>query len=152
MAPIAPSRRLAQLIILALGAVSVTAGPAAAQIPFEVIARPHVAYRPPGSLEVVRSATELRVLWSAMAMRGDPPDVDFNSRMVVAYFMGSRPDGGSGLDVGGVRIRGGTMQVEVHQRESCGGTQFPVALAVVISTIRWPGAIEADRRLSGCIP
>ena len=126
--------------------------PAAAQIPYEVIATSYNAYRPPGTLQVARSSTELRALWSALTLRGDPPDVDFKSRIVVAYFMGSRPYGGAGLDVSGVRIRAGTMQVEVQQRESCGGTTFPVALAVVIATIRWPGPIAADRRLSGCIP
>jgi hypothetical protein len=44
------------------------------------------------------------------------------------------------------------MILQIQQRESCGGGQFPQAPAIAISTIRWPGSITLDKHLSGCIP
>lgn len=123
----------------------------AAQIPFETIATPRKAYVRAGTIEIARSAEELAALWPRIMLGSPPPAVDFHSRMVVIYFMGPRPFMGNRVEVDGVQIRAGTMFLHVQQWESCGGGQMTQALAVVISTIRWPGGIEADVVRSGCV-
>lgn len=142
------------LCLVGLVAAALNAAPtiARAQVPFELVAKPNQAYKPAGSIEVVRNEAELQALWHAIAGRGAAPAVNFKNRMVIAYFMGPRSDSGGDLNIDGVAIRGGELKLRIRQFESCGGGQFPEALGLLVETIRWPGPVGADTQLEGCHP
>lgn len=124
--------------------------PAAAAVPFDVIARSRSAYGwPPVPVTVVRSAEEFQTLWRELGYLGSPPEFDFRKRMLVAYRMGHQPGPGSSLTIDAVEIRSGTMRLlvrEVFGNRECGGGTVLEAPAIVISTVRWPGPVEADRQ------
>jgi hypothetical protein len=135
---------------LAFLALLGAANPAASQVPFEVIAKA-TGGDPAGTILVIRSTAELDELWHRMVERNPPPVVDFRRHMVVAYFLGTHSDLGISVDVDNVAIQGGEMTLGIRVVDFCGGGQFPVDRVVLISTVRWPGPIRADKRVEpGC--
>ena len=139
-----------RIVLLAIMATLGLSTPALADTLFEIIARPTRAYlHEAGSIEVARSAEDLAAIWPGIDIRNPVPVVDFRNRMVVVYFMGPMPDLGSGIDIDDVQVRAGTMILKVLEWD-CGGGQMTHAPAIVLTTVRWPGSIVADRRSRGC--
>lgn len=67
------------------------------------------------------SSSALAATWAIVGgnqvPRPAPPDVDFSRSRVVTVFLGQRPTGGYGLTVGGARLEGDTLVVEVTTRQ-----------------------------------
>lgn len=142
-----PSRLFRTIaFVVSLGAAS----PAASQIPFEVLAKATGGSEPDGTIVVLRSGEEFDALWRRLVEREPRPIVDFERHMVVAYFLGRRPSQGNAVDVERVSIRAGEMNLGIRTWGDCGGGQFPVNRVVLISTMRWPHSIRAEKRIVEC--
>ena len=61
---------------------------------------------------VARTDAEFRALWQRHAPGRPVPAVDFNTNMVIAVFLGSRPSGGYQVQITGVRAEGNGLVVQ----------------------------------------
>jgi len=137
--------------LVALGTVLAVPARVDAQIKFEVFDNKFGSARSPWTptLKVIRSEEELQALWSSLGRYVAPPDVDFRSHVVIAYFLGLRPTGGYRLEAERVEIRAGTMTVhliEVTPGECCGTAQTATLPEIMISTIPWKGPVSVEVR------
>ncbi len=71
---------------------------------------------------VVRTDAEWRALWQEHAPGRPAPVVDFNTRMVLAVFLGSRPSGGYMVQITQVRDEGNGLLVEWIEGRPAPGT------------------------------
>lgn len=65
----------------------------------------------------VRTMAEWQALWKEHAPTEKLPAVDFNSRMVVGVFLGSKPSTGYQVEIVGVQTEGETLLVNYLERQ-----------------------------------
>lgn len=65
---------------------------------------------------VARTTAEWAALWRQHAGTTTPPAVDFNTRTVVAVFLGTRMAGGYAVEIVGTRESSGTLVIEWQER------------------------------------
>ncbi|MDP2390534.1 MAG: protease complex subunit PrcB family protein, partial [Acidobacteriota bacterium] len=91
---------------------------------------------------VVNSAGEWTTLWREHAGHRPPPSVDFNTRTVLAIFLGSRPSAGYAVEIVGTRTDASGLVVEWRERAPERGM---VAAQVMTS----PGHIVSVPKVTG---
>lgn len=94
---------------------------------------------------VARTPTEWQALWQRHAPGRPSPDVDWATRMAVGVFLGTRPSGGYGVEITGIRREGETMIVEWAERQPAPGqmaTQVLTAPAHLVSVPRHAGEVR----------
>ncbi|MEM9380207.1 MAG: protease complex subunit PrcB family protein [Planctomycetota bacterium] len=110
-------------------------------------------------VRVARTREELADLWAELYGLQSPvppvPDVDLETSMVVAVFMGTRPSGGYGIEIAGVAARTATpdapAEVLVRVRETRPGEGDAVTMAMtapfhLVVVERAEGAARLDAR------
>jgi hypothetical protein len=65
----------------------------------------------------IRTAAEWQKLWKEHSPEAKMPAVDFNSKMVVGVFLGSKPSAGYGVEILNVRTEGNDLIVEYGQTQ-----------------------------------
>ena len=98
---------------------------------------------------VARKAAEWESLWRSHAGPGKPaPTIDFNTRTVVAVFLGSRPTAGYGIEIAGTRQDGKTLIVEWRESRPKEGmllAQVLTSPALIASIPRFEGEITFQK-------
>ena len=99
-------------LMVAFGAVSV----AHSEVPMEKVAAGERSGIAAARQVVVRSEAEWQQLWSELGSRQAIPKVDFDSRMVVGVFLGTRPTSGFSVQIVEVRDEPGVLWVKYSER------------------------------------
>ena len=103
------------MIELLLLTVSLAA--VAADVPFRMIVEgPHSGVEEPRTM-VARSEKEYLDLVKLLPPRLERPTIDFQSEMVAAVFVGSRPTAGFRVSVTRVRTEGNELMIEYAERK-----------------------------------
>lgn len=89
---------------------------AAAPAPIETVSRSSDSGVDDARQVVVRSADEWTKLWREHAGAKPAPAVDFNTRTVLAVFLGTRPSAGYAVDIVRTRADGAGLVVEFRER------------------------------------
>lgn len=66
---------------------------------------------------IVRTPAEWQSVWKEHSPEGKMPDVDFNSKMVLGIFLGSKPTTGYAVEIVGVRTQAKDLIVEYVERQ-----------------------------------
>ncbi|MFN8060661.1 MAG: VWA domain-containing protein [Vicinamibacterales bacterium] len=90
---------------------------------------------------VARTDDELKALWSAAAVRGGAPPVNFQTTMVAAVFLGTRPTAGYSVEIVGVQRAGTTLEVLYTERTPAAGT---ISAQVVVTPFHVVGVPRFD--------
>jgi hypothetical protein len=77
---------------------------------------------------VVRSEAEWQQLWSELGSRQAIPKVDFEARMVVGVFLGTRPTSGFSVQIVEVRDESGVLSIRYAERGPSPGAMVLQAL------------------------
>lgn len=89
------------------------------RVPFETMVQGTYANRRDSGQEVIRSQTEYERIWRQTQHSENPDDlpqeIDFQSEMVIALFMGRQNTGGYSIEV--EEIRAGDRRATVYYRE-----------------------------------
>ncbi len=140
--------RLALMALLLLMTGECRLTPHGLWIRIDTLADGALALRQTSGLAVARSPSALNDLWAEAGLNGPPPQVDFDSDMVIAYFMGGRPTGGYSTAVTGARREGDGLRIDVREiapGDGCGVTQAPTSPVTIVRTPMRSGAVEIGR-------
>lgn len=88
---------------------------------FTTVARGDASNQLIGRQVVIRTPAEWEALWKVHAPAEKLPAVDFNSRMVVGVFLGSKPSTGYQVEIVGVQGEGETLLVSYLERQPARG-------------------------------
>lgn len=110
--------------------------------PVETLARESSSGVEEARQAVVNSAGEWTTLWREHAGHRPPPAVDFNTRTVLAVFLGSRPSAGYAVEIVGTRADASGLVVEWRERAPERGM---VAAQIMTS----PGHIVSVPKVTG---
>ena len=88
---------------------------------FTTVARGDASNQLTGRQVAIRTMAEWQALWKNHAPAEKPPAVDFNSRMVVGVFLGSKPSTGYQVEIVAVRTDGGTLIVDYVEGQPARG-------------------------------
>jgi hypothetical protein len=127
-----------------IGLILMTAMQAASPSPVQIVSREAMSMVEEPKQLVARNATEWAALWRQHAGEQAAPAIDFNSRTVVAVFLGSRSSAGYSAEITGTREAGGTLIVEWQERRPQRGE---VSAQVLTS----PGTIATVPKFAGPI-
>lgn len=121
----------------------------AAPSPVRILARDTMSSADSPLQAVARDAGELNRLWR-LHTGGEAavPNVDFNTRTVVAVFLGSRPSAGFGVEIIGTRQANGTLIVQWQERRPSRDeitAQVLTSPAVIASIPRFAGPITFEK-------
>ncbi len=97
---------------------------------------------------VVRTDEEWRTLWQQHAAGRPVPAVDFKQNMVLAVFLGSRPSGGYGVAITGVRSEAGGLVVEWAETRPAPGTSAVTVMTApshLVSVPRQDGPVRFEK-------
>jgi hypothetical protein len=97
---------------------------------------------------VARTAAEWQTLWQRHAPGRPAPAVDLAKNMVIAVFLGSRPSGGYGVEITGIRTDGTTLVVQYAERRPAAGqvaAQVMTAPAHIVSVPRQTGSVRFEK-------
>jgi hypothetical protein len=97
---------------------------------------------------VARSAAEFAALWKQHNGTAPPPRVDFESRMVVAVFLGTRTSAGYGAEIVRTRQAGGKLIVEWQERKPGRdqvSAQIITSPAIVASIPKFAGEVVFEK-------
>ena len=97
---------------------------------------------------VARTAAEWQTLWQQHAPGRPAPTVDFTKNMVVAVFLGSRPSGGYGVEITGVRAEGDATVVLWAERRPAPGqmaSQVITAPSFIATVPRRDGPVRFQK-------
>ena len=125
-----------------LFAAILQAAPAPSSI--ETVARGDMSGVEDARQAVARTAGEWTALWRDHAGAAPAPKIDFNKRMVVAVFLGSRPSAGYAVEITGTRADGAGLVVLWTERRPESGM---VAAQILTS----PGHIVTVPKVTGPI-
>jgi hypothetical protein len=103
-------------LVVPLVAAALAQGPS-----FTTIARGDASGQLTGRQVVIRTPAEWEALWKIHAPAEKRPAVDFNSRMVVGVFLGSKPSTGYQVEIVGVQTEGETLLVNYLERQPARG-------------------------------
>ena len=88
---------------------------AGAAIPFATVARGTMSSIDEPQQVVVRTQAEWLKLWQRHGSGQPAPVIDFETRMVVAVFLGSRPSAGYSVEIVEIRVAEGGLIVEYRE-------------------------------------
>jgi hypothetical protein len=97
---------------------------------------------------VARTSAEWDGLWREHAGPKPAPRVDFNTRMIVAVFLGSRPSAGYAVEIVGTRPDGAGLVVEWRERAPERGmvtAQIMTAPAHLVSVPKVTGPVRFEK-------
>ena len=97
---------------------------------------------------VAKTAAEFQTLWQQHAPGRPMPSVDFAKTMVVAVFLGSRPTGGFGVEITGVRTEGDATIVRWSERKPAPGqmaSQVITAPSFIATVPRRDGPVRFEK-------
>lgn len=98
---------------------------------------------------VARDAAEWAALWRQHAGESaPPPQVDFNTRTVVAVFLGSRPSAGFAVEITAMQHRDGALIVQWHERRPSRDditAQVLTSPAIIASVPKFAGPIRFEQ-------
>jgi hypothetical protein len=101
---------------------------------------------------VARNETEWAALWKAHAGEARPaPKVDFDTSMVVAVFLGSRPSAGFSVRITGTRPQEQALVVEFEEKRPGRGditAQVLTSPAAIASIPKFAGEIRFEKKPS----
>jgi hypothetical protein len=89
----------------------------AAQMTFNTIAKGDASGQQTSRQVTVRTQEEWQALWKVHSPTTKIPPVDFDSKMVVGLFLGSKPSAGHDVEIVGVRIEKNDLIVEYVLRQ-----------------------------------
>ena len=121
---------------------------AAAPSPVTLIAKDAMSNVDSPRQAVARDNAEWAALWRAHAGDSAPPTVDFNTRTVVAVFLGSRPSAGFGVEITGTRQDNGALIVQWQERRPSRddiAAQVITSPAVIASVPKHAGEIKFEK-------
>ena len=137
--------------------VSAAAGGGAdgTRVPFETIMQGSYAERRTAGEEVARSQTEYERIWRQTQsgspaepdVEGGATEVDFDSEMVIALFMGRQSTGGYAIEVDEVRVDERRATVYYRERHPDRGAMVTQALTSPYHLVRLP-RLSRDIRFS----
>lgn len=93
----------------------------------------------------VRTPAEWQALWKAHSPDQKPPVVDFNTKMVVGVFLGSKPSDGYEVEFVGVRTLENDLIVEYVQKQPGRGTLAAQILTEpyhLVAVAKHPGPVR----------
>jgi|RhiMethySRZTD1v2_1073278.scaffolds.fasta_scaffold3180158_1 hypothetical protein len=105
-----------QKSVWVLAGIIAAAVTVAAQVAVESLAKGDASGIQTARQVVVRSDGEWQALWKMHAPDQNAPGVDFNSKMVVGVFAGSKPSAGYAIEIVGARMQGMDLVVEYVER------------------------------------
>lgn len=88
---------------------------------FTTVAKGDASNQLTGRQVAIRTMAEWQALWKNHAPAEKPPAVDFNSRMVVGVFLGSKPSAGYQVEIVAVRTDGETLLVDYVEGQPARG-------------------------------
>jgi VWFA-related protein len=97
---------------------------------------------------VARTNAEWQAVWQRHAPGRPAPSVDLAKNMVVAVFLGSRPSGGFGVEITGIRTDGKVMVVQWAERRPAAGqvaVQVMTAPSHIVSVPRHAGEVRFEK-------
>ncbi len=97
---------------------------------------------------VARTAAEWQTVWQRHAPGRPAPAVDLAKNMIVAVFLGSRPSGGFGVEITGIRSDGQVMVVQWAERRPAPGqvaAQVMTAPSHIVSVPRHAGEVRFEK-------
>ena len=97
---------------------------------------------------VARTAAEWQTVWQRHAPGRPAPAVDLAKNMIVAVFLGSRPSGGFGVEITGIRTDGKVMVVQWAERRPAPGqvaAQVMTAPSHIVSVPRHAGEVRFEK-------
>lgn len=128
--------------------------PAADSLPFVILHQDSYSGIDERRRNLVRTEAEWHELWSEIAGHRvpppEPPQVDFERRMVIVAAMGSKPTGGYAIDIARVRTEGDRIVVEVVETSpgpGCMTTQAFTAPVVAVTVEKRAGEAEFEERV-----
>lgn len=133
-------------IIAALVVVSLMQTPTSPVV--HVVSREAMSGVDESKQAIARTASEWASLWRQHAGDKALPAVDFDTRMVVAVFLGSRPSGGYAAEITAVREANGALIVAWQERRPEKGAMTAQVLTspAIIATVRkFAGEIKFEQ-------
>ncbi len=97
---------------------------------------------------VARSTAEWAALWRQHDWDSAPPKIDFNTRTVIAVFLGSRPSAGFAVEIVGTREANGTLIVQWQERRPSRDSvsaQVLTSPAIIASIPKFAGEIKFEK-------
>lgn len=132
----------------AVWAVVIAAFLQAAPAPIETVARVADSGIDTARQAVVRSAGEWAALWREHAGDAPVPRVDFNTRTVLAVFLGTRPSAGYAVEIVATRVEGSGLVVEWREKAPERGlvtAQVLTSPAHLVSVPKVAGAVRFQK-------
>jgi len=101
---------------------------------------------------LVRTDAELRQLWQQHAPQRPMPKVDFSREMVVAVFMGSRPNAGFSTAIVSATAANGALMVRYDENRPPAGTVSAQILTFPYHIVAIPKADVKDVKFEKVVP
>jgi hypothetical protein len=95
---------------------------------------------------LARSDAELRRLWQQHAPDRPPPPIDFSREMIVAVFMGSRPNAGFSTAIVSATAAAGVLMVRYSETNAAPGAVTAQILTFPYHIVAIPAADVRDVR------
>jgi protease stability complex PrcB-like protein len=117
----------------------------AGQMTFTNIAKGDASGQQTRRQVIVRTPAEWQALWKEHSPEAKIPDVDFNSKMVVGIFLGSKPTTGYAVEIVGVRTQAEDLVVEYVERQPGRGmitAQMLTEPFQLVAVAKHPGAVR----------
>ena len=89
---------------------------------------------------LVRTDAEWQALWRQHEFDRERPKVDFSREMVVAVFLGTRPNAGYGVEVVNTLEKSGTLIVRYRERKPAPGAITAQLLTFPYHIVAFPNA------------
>jgi hypothetical protein len=132
---------MAQLLVAALAAAQVPDGTSALQ----PVAKGNMSGVQTLRQVTVRTAAEWQKLWKEHSPDERAPEVDFDSKMIVAIFLGSKPSEGYQVEIVNVRPEGKELVVEYTQKQPGRGMMTAQILTEpyhLVAVAKHPGPVR----------